>query len=292
MKIKIKKTKEEILAARINKIFDAGKIKIEKGSKIILNPFIRNSVDNAIVSRSDAIISKENIEIDSPKHVTAVNIISSTMGKVSRALGRMDSAENQTIVLPIVNKKKSISCFNMLNDTIIGSLLRTSTLKPIYKKLKSEWEELNKDDKSDFVNVLYIPNILVFLDENTGKPLRQPYQINLLLISLPSTKYMLNANGNGNITDKNEIMTKIIYNIIDTIIVCGIKHVITSPYNCELFADLPYDSGNLWQVACSTERVNDNIKSIYFTINNDDLYIIFSGIMSNPDSNVNTRLLF
>ena len=123
------------------------------------------------------------------------------MGKVSRALGRMDSAENQTIVLPIVNKKKSISCFNMLNDTIIGSLLRTSTLKPIYKRLKSEWEELNKDDKSDFVNVLYIPNILVFLDENTGKPLRQPYQINLLLISLPSTKYMLNANG-SNITDK------------------------------------------------------------------------------------------
>ena len=165
--MKLKKKKNDMKIAEQNiKILKSGKIKVKKGQKISLDPYIENSVENTICSRSTGIISKEDVVVsngDVSKTDITANL--SSMKRTADMLSRTSTSTTYTIT-HVINKKESGEIFDFLDDSIVGILLRTSTLATIYKKIKDEWLDLNNEDKTSFFNVLYIPNIFVFLDED------------------------------------------------------------------------------------------------------------------------------
>ena len=91
------------------------------------------------------------------------------------------------IHVSVVNKKNSCDGFNFDDATIVGNLMRTSLLPAIYKRIMDNWVDIN-DKKNLSTNVLFIPDILVYLDKYTGEVLRYPYKVNLLLIAEKSGK--------------------------------------------------------------------------------------------------------
>ena len=271
------------------KILLSGKIKVDGKSKLSLEPFIHDSVENAVVSRLDAIISKEDVVIDSSCACrTDVITNMTTVWRLTELLSLIDDPNNQTIVMPVVNKKNAISVFDMYETSVLGSLLRTSTLTSIYKKIKASWVSLNENDKTNFTNVMYIPNIVVFLNESTGKILKNPYQVNLLLVVTPSLKLM---NETGEKVSADYASKRIICDVFDSAIKCGAKNIVLSPFSHKVLSDDPYNTSKLWHEVCGAQRTRENIKNVSFAVNDDNLYVVFlkSDSAKNPED-INAKL--
>lgn len=275
--MKLKKKKNDMKIAEQNiKILKSGKIKVKKGQKISLDPYIENSVENTICSRSTGIISKEDVVV-SNGDVSKTNITAnlSSMRRTADMLSRTSTSTTYTIT-HVINKKESGEIFDFLDDSIVGILLRTSTLATIYKKIKDEWLDLNDEDKTSFFNVLYIPNIFVFLDED-GKIKKKPYKVNLLLVAIPTLKHFSEIKIEGIDEVDDSIYTKkIVDEITDIAIKCGAKNLIVAPYCHKVFLNDPHYTAELWKDATSSGRIISHISSIDFAVNDDDLYIIFS----------------
>lgn len=271
--MKKKKKKDTYSIAEQNiKILKSGKVKIKKGQKISLSPYVTDSVNNAIVSRLDAIISKADVVIDAKNKVLSTSTNLSSMKRTVELLTKIDSPIVYTLV-HIINKKNATDIFDFMDDGIIGSLLRSSTLASIYKEVKPKWVELNTDDKTSFTNVLFIPKILVFLDEVTGKILKRPYVVNLLLVTEPSAKEM--ATGLEKLSSE-EITDHIIKDVFTSSIKCGARNLIVNPYcHKALMADEHYTS-DVWKVMSEVQPSIENLDTIDYSITNDDLYIIFN----------------
>jgi hypothetical protein len=281
--------KENKKLAKSIKILASGKIKMDGRNKISLEPFICDSFENAIVSRLDAIISKEDVVIDSCDYRTDVTANMTTVWKLTELLSTIKDPDNQTIIVPVVNKKNALSVFDLYESTVLGSLLRSSTLASIYRKLKPKWASLNDNDKTQFTNVLYIPNIVVFLDEETGKILKRPYQVNLLVVVTPSLKFMSDT---GEKVSTDHASKRLICDVFDSAIKCGCKNIVLSPYSHMILSDDPYTTAKLWHEVCGAQRTRENISNVSFAINDDNYYIVFlkSGSQKNPED-VNSKLM-
>ena len=224
-KKKGKKKKSKMIAEANIKILKSGKIKVKKGQKISLDGYIANSINDVVCSRSEGIIPKEDIQIEPSDKKVAVNIGLSSM---KRTLGLLSMEEGTTYtIVHLISKKEHDKIFDFLDESIIGTLLRTSTLASIYKKIKTRWVDLNKDDKTNFTNVLMIPNIFVFLDENTGKLRKKPFSVNLLLIAEPSVKDM--SEGIEEVS-KEDAVKRIITDVYDIAVKLKMEHVIIAPF--------------------------------------------------------------
>lgn len=267
-----KKNKKASLAiAKENvKILKSGKLKVKKGEKLSLKPFITESLNDVVVSRIEGILSKENVSIkDTPKTSVSVNLTSTQ--KMADVLSKMgDESDIQTICY-IVTKKQYSEIFDMLHGSIVGELMRSSTLASIYAEIEADWNALNEDDKSAFTNVLFIPKILVFLDPDTGKMRRAPYKINLLIIAEPTAKYQAIEK-----PSVEQVAQRAITDTFESAVLCGAKNLIISPLAHEMFHDNePWKSSGMWHDAVTTDRVLKNIERVSFTVNDEDLYIIF-----------------
>lgn len=271
MKKRNKKKSTANIAEQNIKILKSGKVKIKKGTKINLQPLIDTSSKDVVISRIDGILSKEDVNIDVPKCTVSTTTTLSSMRRSVDLLSR--SGDNTVYTLThVINKKNALDIFDFMDDSIIGNLLRTSSLGAVYKKVKSAWKDLNQDDKTKFTNVLFIPNILVFLDEKTGDTKRLPYKVNLLLIAEPSISNM--SEGIEKVEDV-EATRRIIEDVLDAGIKCGCKDMIVNPY-CykQLLNDVDFTAGTFHAIT-ESQRCMEQYHSLTFTVNDDDLYVIF-----------------
>ena len=179
-----KKNKLIKRATRSMKILKSGKIKIEGEHILDLAPLIKKSSKEATVSRLNGIISKEDVVLEEGGKVLNVQtVLQSQMKTVDIQANISQSAENYTVVVPI-KKKSAIDIFDFLSDGVLGDILRSSTLASTYKKIKKEWVTLNKDDTTSFTNVMYVPDVAVFMDPDEEKLKRRAYYINVLILAM------------------------------------------------------------------------------------------------------------
>ena len=266
---KQKRKKREKVADKTIEILESGKVKFNKDQKVSLKPYIQDSLDKVVCNRMDSILTQEDVVLEENLK-TNITINLSSM-KRTLELNALSTNDAYTIVT-IFNKKNVEDIFDFLSDDIIGYLLRTSTLAAIYKEKKESWMKLNVEDSTAFTNVLYIPEIFVFLDDVTGKPRKKPFKVNLLFLS-EATKKKLNLT--DNLVEDVDPVKKYIEDVFETSIKVGAKKLIISPFSHEYFLDDERHTSELWIGCSEKQRNNDNISSIDYAIDEDDSYIIF-----------------
>lgn len=270
-----KKKKIIKLAENNMKILKNGKLKISKGQKIDLTPFINGSVEPAVVSRIDGIISQEDVVIDTKDIRVDIDTNLTNDFHVAELLGKSGKkVENCTIAVAI-SKKEALEVFNFLDEGVIGTILRTSTLASVYTKLKPRWAELNEDDKTSFTNVMYIPNICSFIDPSTGKVKKAPMYINLLVVAVPSLSKMDESGLDEKVPDE-DAAARVIADIVEAGIKCGCKDLIVNPFCHKFLCKDEHATSKLWAQVISGQRVIEQYNTITFAIENDDQFIIFN----------------
>ena len=270
---KLNKKQRRKMAESNFKILKSGKLKVKKGQKINLRPFITNSVENSVVGRLDGIISKENVVVDTEdlhQNVTS-NMLSDI--HVASLAAKTEKPGISTLVVT-VNKKNALDAFDLMRDDSLGILLRTSTLTSCYMELKQEWKDLNEEDNSNFTNVLYVPEVMVFVDPDTGKLLKKPFKVNIIILAIPTKKNM-SEQGVEEFTDEMAA-SRVIADIMDSAIKLGCKDIIIDPYCHKYLISMPYDAGKLWNNIVSTKRCIEQFKSIIFAIEDEELFVSFN----------------
>lgn len=266
-----KKKKKLKLAKKSVKILQSGKIKISKDQKIDISDLTADSIENAVVSRLDGIISKEDVVINASdmKVDAGINLLS--LSDSMDHMAKLNSDKVNTIVIT-VPKKAALSCFDFSFSTELGEILRRSTLAPVYKHLKDEWVKLNENDATNFTNVMYVPGLTVFLDEY-GNFMPVKYKINVLILAIPHKKFMaenpVEEVGNG------VVSRRVVADILDASIKCGCKHLIVDPH---CYPALRKDNDHttaLWKEALHTQRVIEQVRSLTFAIEHEELYYKF-----------------
>ena len=268
-----KKTKNKLLNMwNLNsdsiKILESGKIKFKKNEKIDISSFIESSINDAKISRLEGIPSKEEIIIDGgATYRIEASSNCSSIKRIIELMSSINSDDTQTIVLPMTKKKAS----NLEDNEIIEWLGKSSTFITAYTKLKKSWDNLNEDDNSCFTNVMYIPKLYIFL-EKKGKIRKKPIIVNLMIVAFPS----INKATNGiDAIDDIEYTNRIINDSIEACIKCGSKHIVIDPYYMSALTKDVHYTARYWHGKTETQRVIENIRNITFSIDNDDLYVIF-----------------
>lgn len=249
-------------------ILESGKIKFKKDEKIDISSFVEDSVCDARISRLEGIPSKEEIVIDgSANYRIEASANCSSISRILDLVSSINSTDVQTIVLPMTKKK----AMNLEDNPIISWLGKSSTFLATYAKLKKAWDELNDDDVACFTNVMFIPKLYLFL-EKKGKLRKKPVIVNLMIVALPS----INKATNGiEAIDDIEYTNRIINDTIDACIRCGCKSIIVDPYDMKALQNDVHYTAKYWHGKTETQRVIENIRNITFSIDNDDLYVIF-----------------
>lgn len=271
------------------KMLENGKIKVG-GAKVDLSPFIEKTLEFTVVQNLSSIISKEDVTIEERQ---SSNVIINLMNPVQCALTqalrkaypvnatvysyaehtvrKTDTMDTPTIIITM--KKKD--CDKLyLDDSNLGIILKTSTLTPVYKKMKKRWIELNtSNEKTDEVNIFYVPNVTVFLDKK-GKLLKAPLLINVLLLALPNAKYVVGDDNNMN--DDAKIAT-LVADIFDAVIKLGCKNIVIDPFEFMYFRKNPSATSDAFLEITDTSRVKNSVDKVSFAIEKDNMYAIFNG---------------
>lgn len=249
-------------------ILESGKIKFKKGEKIDVSDYVNASVADAKISRLEGIPTKEEIIIDGNNtYRLDASTNCSSITRILDIMNSINSNEVQTIVLPMTKKKAT----NLEDNDIVSWLAQSSTFLATYSKLSKQWKELNDEDGSRFTNVLFIPKIYVFL-EKKGKLRKKPISVNLMIVAVPS----INKASNGiEAMDNIEYTNRIINDSIEACIRCGCKSVIVDPYSMKALNEDVHYTAKYWCGKTETQRVIENIRNVTFSIDNDDLYVIF-----------------
>lgn len=283
-----KKNKLIKRATRSMKILKSGKIKIEGEHILDLAPLIKKSSKEATVSRLNGIISKEDVVLEEGGKVLNVQtVLQSQMKTVDIQANISQSAENYTVVVPI-KKKSAIDIFDFLADGVLGDILRSSTLASTYKKIKKEWVTLNKDDTTSFTNVMYVPDVAVFMDPDEEKLKRRAYYINVLILALPSKDMMIDDE-HPKISNE-DASARTIADILEASIRVHAKKLIIDPFNPKVLRKDCSITASLWNEALWSNRVKEQIDDIIFSFEEESKFIVFSskvmkdGVLGNPDS--------
>jgi hypothetical protein len=268
MKMKFKKKDIYAISERNIKILRDGSVKVHKGVKYPLEPFIRESTDNSICLPIDNIINQE--PIGSTKDSPDIDYKMTTMADVISIPSYVALYHSQNVVRTVVattTRKVAADKISFDDLGIIGSLMRTSTLPSIYKRVRDSWTDIN-ENAIETANVLFIPGIFVYLDNDTGAVLKYPYKVNLLVISEPNKKDIENS------TDY-QLANRMISHILEAAVKCNANNMVIAPY-CHkwLVTDL-HETANAWHININKQDVRNSIESITFAINNEDYFIIF-----------------
>ena len=275
-----KKKKLMKLAEASMKILKNGKLKVSKGQKIKLDPFIDGSVEAAIVSRLNGVITKEDVVVDTTDlHLEIDTNLTSDL-RVAELHSRVSNKNNvgPCTIAMVVSKKEALKMFDFLSDSTIGTILRTSTLASIYKKIKPQWVDLNDEDKTQFTNVMYIPNIMMFIDSETGKFKKHPTSLNLLILAVPNPNKM-DEDGVEELSDE-DAAARVIADVMEAGIKCGAKDLIINPYCNKLLEKDEHSTAVLWNQIITSQRVIEQYHSITFSIEDDNQFVIFNAVRS------------
>lgn len=260
------------------KILKSGKIMVKGDQEIDLSPFIKQSTEEAVVSRLNGIISKEDVVIDEAgKELDVKYTLQPLMKTVELDAQIPSDGELSTMIIPI-KKKSAITAFDFLADGPLGELLRSSSFASSYKKIKKQWVELNKNDSSEFTNVLYIPNIMIFMDPKTGKFRKEPYKINVLILALPTKSQFINEE-RPTVTTEDAVFW-IIADILESAIRLGTKKIILDPFEPKLLKKERACTADAWARALSGDKIRSQFKSINFAFENDANFVVLNAKMN------------
>ena len=236
--------------AMVLKTLRKGRVKFPDDSKLDLTQYITDSIKNTLIGDLDAIISKEDVQIEEDTKCSIVSMLKTTDTVFA----------NKTFVVA-VNRKQAINSFDFLKDTRIGALLRSSTLSSIYYPIKDVWKQLLDSDKSKTC-VMYIPKIVVFANLSEMDLYEDLVFTDLLLVVTPTTDDIRESNDKE--MTKAEVRERIVTDILESVIKTGNYNVIIDPYSHKVLADDKYESGKLWNEVATSVRVDANINSIIF----------------------------
>ena len=251
------------IAKNTIKVLSDGKLKIKKGKKVDLTPYMDKSIANCIMGTIDGSGKRGR----RPKDLElGVNNLLLSSPEVLRILSTTCTDSEYTIV-DIVRLKDSIT-FDLTENSVRGEILRGSTLGGCYKSVKKKWLELNIPKVSDKTNFLYFPELVSFMNSDTGDVLKMPFKFNYLMISLPS----MSRSGYDN---KDVYLNNAVADIMDAIIEVGAKNVIIDPFAIKVFAENSDKVSNLFNTIISSDKVKNYLDTISFAIPYDDLFVTF-----------------
>lgn len=279
-----KKKKQIKEAAKSSiKVLKNGKIKLVKGVKFNITPSVDYTIDNSVISRLNGIIEETKSKPSEHKNIDTLITMVSQVESINLNNRLTNGKVVPTIV--VVTSKKDATDFDFIGTGTIGDLLRASTLAPVYREIKDKWVDLNHSDKTDFTNVMFLPNLLMITDWNTVNTLIEPYKFNLLLVAVPSTKYM-KANDNDESSTFDHNLSRIIMDVMDAAIAVGAKHLIIDPFDHKCERKNPTVNAKIWHSIVDTIKVKNSIDFINFCVVYDDFYIPFTVefMIENADS--------
>ena len=223
---KIKKNAEKNLS-----ILGKCKFRLFDGAKIKFKHDVNASVEKTKMGKLENLLFKENVVVD--KVELKSSITTTTLATAMETVTALETlngytAKRQTVVITM-NKSDITESFDMLKDTTLGEILRTTFFPLVYKKVADQWKELNNGDKSDSTNVLYVPDVLYYLNDATGKIKHTLTFINILILAIPDKKYIKNGEVE-NRTDDEMYIGRIIGDILDASIRVEAKDVIFNPF--------------------------------------------------------------
>lgn len=275
-----KETKKQRKMAKSNiKILKSGKIKISKEQKLDLTPFIEGTINNTIVSRLNGIISKEEVVIDEEKNIDIRAHLIDELECV-RLKNEMKEPDIPTFVY-VVNKKDATNIFDLLNVTVFGDVLRSSTLAAAYKNVKQTWVDLNENDKTPYINIMYVPEVMIFLDHKTGKIRKRPIFANVLIVAIPPRKYINNKDENVEEATIEESINYYIDSICESIIKLGIKNVVVNPFFNNASTKNACMSSEAWVRNIRGNRFIDNVNKIEFCVEDENTFIYLNIQLNN-----------
>lgn len=251
------------------KITDSGEIKLKKDESIDISGYVKETVTDAVISRLDGITNKEEINIDGENSSYRLDTTTSCSSIIRHVdlMSAIDDVNPQTIVIPMTKKRAA----HLDENPIVSWLMKTSTFISVFNRLKDEWDSLNTDDKTTFTNVFYLPKLYIFVDK-AGKMRKKPTCINLLIVAFPSMK---NATPGIELIDNTTYVNRIIEDTMDAVIKLGIKNMVIDPYCMPALMDDVHYTAKYWYGYTERQRAIENIRMITFTIDNDELFIIF-----------------
>lgn len=245
------------------KVLSDGKVKIKKGKKVDLTPYIQNSVANCVMGTIDGSgkpgrrpkdleLTVSNLMLTAPE---ALRIIST------------GTTDTEFTIVDIV-RLKDANTFDLTEDSIKGEILRASTLGGCYKEVKMKWKEFNSTEYTKTTNYLFFPELVSFMNSETGDVLHMPFKFNYLMISVPS----INRFGYD---DMDVYLNNAIADIMDAIIDTKVKNVIIDPFTIKAFRENVDVVSNLFNTIVSTDKVKNYLDSVIFAIADSDKFVPF-----------------
>lgn len=259
------------------KVLSDGKVKIKKGKKVDLTPYIQNSVANCVMGTIDGVgrpgrrpkdleLTVSNLMLTAPE---ALRIIST------------GTTDTEFTVVDIV-RLKDANTFDLTEDSIKGEILRASTLGGCYKEVKMKWKEFNSAEYSKTTNYLFFPELVSFMNSETGDVLHMPFKFNYLMISVPS----INRFGYDDI---DVYLNNVIADIMDAIIDTKVKNIIIDPFTIKAFRENVDVVSNLFNTIMLTDKVKNYLDSVIFAIPESDKFVPFFATQKMLSVNENTN---
>lgn len=251
------------IAKNTIKVLSDGKVKIKKGKKVDLTSFIANSVANCIMGSIDG-SGKPGRR---PKDLElGINNLMLTAPESLRILSTGVTDAEFTIV--DIVKLKDANTFDLTEDSIKGEILRASTLGGCYKEVKMKWKEFNSAEYSKTTNYLYFPELVSFMNSDTGDVLHMPFKFNYLMISVPS----INRFGYD---DMDVYLNNVVADIMDAIIDVKVKNVIIDPFTLKAFRENVETTSTLFNTIVSSDKVKNYLDSVTFALPDSDRFVSF-----------------
>ena len=265
------------LAKASLKITNSGKIKVDKNHKIDITPFVKDSVEKSVVSRLSALISKESVAVDATDMRCCSNNVMLPEINIAQTLYNESAPiEDMPTICITVPKSKALEIFDFLDSGCTGEILRVSTLASVYKQIKQAWVDLNEDDPTEDSNIMYVPNVMFFVDLRTGKPSKHPFKANILVVAVPSKKNMVkDKTSTEDITDEYAVH-KIVNDTVEAAIRLGVKELIIDPLSAKFLRKNVSLVGYEWETLISSQRVMENLKEVSFSLTNDEAFVRFT----------------
>lgn len=278
-----KKNKKKSFAENLIDVLNIGEQLLRNGEirmnrKVVVNmdDITKPSIDNTVGSRIDCLEDKSDVSLDKEPILT-VNASNddlmhhynmwSQINKVSA--GSASPEHNYPTIVLMLPHKHALSAFSIYDSTPLGKLMRASNLPLVMRAIGSNWRHLIEENE-DADCILYIPQLVYF--GGKSNMLGTDVRFNLLVYVTKKKRYIYEESDvNKNVSPQKEM----IHNLLLAAVKLGCKQILIDPMDHQLLQNDPYESVDVWKEEENDPLVKTNLENIFYTIPNENDYIIF-----------------
>lgn len=250
-----------------------GQLKFKKDCIISMEEISKPSIDNTLGSRVDVLEDHPEVSTDNAK-ILQINGNCGTIERCFTMISKIGTDDVPTIVTTLP-WKKAVDGF-AYQGGIISYLCRISNLLTIFNAVKENWRNL-LEDSTGMDCILFIPEITVLLDDRADALLeKNQKKVNLLLYVTKKKHHIYDDEEVfGKQDDNHSDAYKLIQKMLECAVRLNCKHLIVDPFCHPVLTEDVRDTTDAWVELTAEDRVTEHIKVIDFTIDDDNLYIIF-----------------